>query len=157
MKTGALRTRRREDLRRRRRELKPRIIELRAAGRTWYNIAAELGASRSVLCRIVGPDEDPAHKAKSSRPKPLAPEELAAQAVSMHEQGLSAWSISRTLGMLYRDVQRAIAAAKLREQVESGRLTIRQASPEEMAEFRRQRERHDRAALEDRDRVLRAA
>lgn len=102
MTTGGLRTRRREDLCRRREELKPRIIELRAAGRTWDNIAAELGASRSVLCRIVGPDEDPAHKPKSPRPKPLAPEELAAQAVSLHEQGLSAWSISRTLGMLFR-------------------------------------------------------
>ena len=157
MTTGGLRTRRREDLCRRREELKPRIIELRAAGRTWDNIAAELGASRSVLCRIVGPDEDPAHKPKSPRPKPLAPEELAAQAVSLHEQGLSAWSISRTLGMLFRDVHRAIAAAKLREQVESGRLRIRQATAEEMGLFRQQRAAHDRAALEERDRVLRAA
>ncbi len=75
----------------------------------------------------------------------------------MADAGARVWAISRELGMSRRDVERAIARERLRDQVQSGSLKIRRATRAEMKLFAQQRERHDRAALEDRDRLLKAA
>ena len=78
--------------------------------------------------------------------------ELAARAATMHGEGLAPWTIARRLGVRVGDVKRVIARERLREQVESGRLRIRQATPAEMEEFAQQPAQHDRRALIERDR-----
>ena len=138
----------REQARQRREDLVARARVLRADGKTWAEVGAEVGVSRSAIRHLVGPGA-PTPKPPASSPRPLAE-----QAIELQEQGLSLWTISRQLGVPYRDVERAVAAAKLREQVASGRLRIRQATPAEMEEFRRQRERHDRQQIRDRGRAL---
>ncbi len=138
----------REQARQRREDLVARARVLRADGKTWAEVGAEVGVSRAAIRHLVGPGA-PTPKPPASSQRPLAE-----RAVELQEQGLSLWTISRQLGVPYRDVERAVAAAKLREQVESGRLRIRQATAEEMEEFRRQRERHDRQQVQDRERTL---
>ena len=136
----------REQAARRREELAARARVLRAEGKTWAEIGAELGASRSAIRYMVGPD-DPAPKPPASPQRSLAE-----QAVEMHDAGASPWSIARELGCRTQEVERAIGVARLEEQVASGRLRIRFATGEELERLRRDRAQHDRRALIERDR-----
>lgn len=78
---------------------------------------------------------------------------MARKVIALQEQGRAPWSIAKRLGVRVGVVEHCIARERLRQQVESGRLTIRQATSEEMAEFQRARERHDRRRLVERDRA----
>lgn len=147
----------------RRELLTPKVVALRARGATWVEIAAEVGVPRSTVQKWVASVIPPQHR-KPKSPKPVAGAErppvtsdVATKVIMMHEQGQSSWVIAKRLNLRVNEVDRVVARSKLATMVEDGRLTIRFAEGEELERLRRDRERHDRAALEDRDRVLRAA
>lgn len=167
--------------RQRRADLEPIVVKLRSEGSDWATIGERVGMPMSTCQRWWQelPEKPPPKERKAAstngrspngvrapvaKPKPPKPQsapavrpemspELAARVLEMHEEGTAGWTIAKRTGLRVGDVQKAISRSVLERMVQDGRLTIRFARGAELERLRRDRDRHDRRALQERDRL----